>query len=186
MPARISPDAGTRQLHRAVAETIDREIPAQGEGAGRATARDPVVVMTGPPYEVNYTFRSDRTASPLNRAAMFTGQAANASTFSCAVLVEADSLCRSGQDRFQVVRLDPEPARGQLRRMASGFPPGQACRPARRPTCRSVSHAAVDIEDVAGDVGGLIRCDEDDRVGEVLRQAEATQRDMPHRGRPPL
>src|SRR5882672_7801009 len=38
--------------------------------------------------------------------------------------------------------------------------------------------AAVDVEDVAGDEGGVARRDEDDRVGELLREAEAGHRNF--------
>src|SRR5438034_8099959 len=39
-----------------------------------------------------------------------------------------------------------------------------------------MSFAAIDVEDVAGNERRLVRCDEDDRVGELLREAEATHR----------
>src|SRR6267378_4086650 len=36
--------------------------------------------------------------------------------------------------------------------------------------------AAVDVEDMAGDEGSLVRRDEDDRVGQLLGEAERTHR----------
>ncbi len=36
--------------------------------------------------------------------------------------------------------------------------------------------AAIDVEDMAGDERSLVRGDEDDRVGEFLREAEAAHR----------
>ena len=36
--------------------------------------------------------------------------------------------------------------------------------------------AAIDVEDMAGDVGGSLRRDEDDRVGDFFREAETRHR----------
>src|SRR4030088_710200 len=43
--------------------------------------------------------------------------------------------------------------------------------------------AAVDVEDVAGDERSFVRRDEDDRVGKLLREAEATHRNTRHQSR---
>src|ERR1700693_2080525 len=42
---------------------------------------------------------------------------------------------------------------------------------------------AVDVEDMAGDERSLVRCDEDDRVGKLLREAEATHWNSRHQCR---
>src|SRR6202023_2643618 len=42
---------------------------------------------------------------------------------------------------------------------------------------------AVDVEDMAGDEWRLVRRDEDDRVGELLREAETTHRNSRHQSR---
>src|ERR1700730_16224133 len=42
---------------------------------------------------------------------------------------------------------------------------------------------AVDVEDMAGDERSFIRRDEDDRIGKLLREAEATHRNTGHQSR---
>src|SRR6267378_7985576 len=42
---------------------------------------------------------------------------------------------------------------------------------------------AVDVEDMAGDEPGLVRRDEHDAVGDLLRAAESTQRNLRRKGR---
>src|ERR1700758_3644284 len=48
---------------------------------------------------------------------------------------------------------------------------------------KSVALAAIDVEDMAGDVGGSLRRDEDDRVGKLFREAKAGHRNGRHQSR---
>ena len=43
--------------------------------------------------------------------------------------------------------------------------------------------SAVDVEDVTRDEPGFVRCDEDDAVGDLLGEAESTQRNLRRQGR---
>src|ERR1700684_1883840 len=74
-----------------------------------------------------------------------------------------------------------------LRETASGYLRKIAPRPgARRSAPRpdgSVAFTAIDVEDVAVDERSCVRRDEDDRVGKLLREAEATHRNRGRKSR---
>src|ERR1700761_5539629 len=53
----------------------------------------------------------------------------------------------------------------------------------RRAGAASVcGHAAIDVEDLAGDPPGSVQRDKHDAVGDFLGEAETIQRDLPHQG----
>ena len=63
---------------------------------------------------------------------------------------------------------------------ASGRSPLERARSSAPRPDRSVALTVIDIEDVAVDKRSFVRRDEDDRVGKLLREAEATHRNRRH------
>src|SRR5437899_1588047 len=88
------------------------------------------------------------------------------------------------------VGLQPDLRSGRKRAMCGRRETTSGCRRkiapwpgARRSAARpdtSVALTAIDVEDVAADKRSFVRRDEDDRVGKLLREAEAAHRNRRH------